>query len=223
MPYVEGGSLRDRLRREVQLPLVEAVRLAGEVAEALSCAHQHGIVHRDVKPENILLSRGHARVSDFGVARALEVASEVKLTETGLALGTPAYMSPEQAFGGPLDGRSDLYALGCVLFEMLAGQPPFVAATARSVLARHAVDPPPSIAQRSGTSWHVLLIGRSPRSQRTALEPRMILLSPYTGLSILPPLPTTPARTTSESAKNPSPSSHSQTSDSLRMSTSQTE
>src|SRR5829696_1230475 len=125
MPYVEGESLRDRLRREGQLPLEDALRIAREVADALDCAHQQGIIHRDIKPENILLARGHARVADFGVARAVEAAGAGQLTETGLAVGTPAYMSPEQASGSPVDARSDLYALGCVLYETLAGEAPY--------------------------------------------------------------------------------------------------
>jgi serine/threonine protein kinase len=112
MPYVAGESLHDRLRREVQLPVDEAVRLAREVADALGCAHEHGVVHRDIKPENIMLSHGHARAADFGVARALEAAGHSQLTETGLAVGTLAYMSPEQASGGTADARSDVYALG---------------------------------------------------------------------------------------------------------------
>ena len=113
MPYVEGESLRARLAREVQLPADEAVRIVGEVAEALACAHAAGVLHRDIKPENILLSSGHALVADFGIARAIDAAGSERLTETGLALGTPHYMSPEQASGSRvLDARSDLYALG---------------------------------------------------------------------------------------------------------------
>jgi TolB-like protein/tetratricopeptide (TPR) repeat protein len=146
MPYVEGESLRARLRREVQLDIGEAVRIAGEVAEALAHAHGAGVIHRDIKPENILLSGGHAIVADFGIARALDAAGGAQLTETGLSLGTPCYMSPEQAMGGrTLDGRSDLYALGCLLYEMLAGEPPFMGPTAQAILARHAVDPVPSL------------------------------------------------------------------------------
>src|SRR6185503_6452682 len=147
MPYVEGESLRARLTRERQLELPEALRLAREVAAALGHAHAQGIVHRDIKPENILLTReGSVLVADFGIARAAASAGGERLTETGLALGTPAYMSPEQAAGDDqLDGRSDLYALGCVLYEMLAGQPPFTGRTAQAILARHAVDPVPSL------------------------------------------------------------------------------
>jgi serine/threonine-protein kinase len=146
MPYVEGESLRARLRREVQLDIGDAVRIAGEVAEALAHAHGAGVIHRDIKPENILLSGGHAIVADFGIARALDAAGGAQLTETGLSLGTPCYMSPEQAMGGrTLDGRSDLYALGCLLYEMLAGEPPFTGPTGQAILARHAMDPVPSL------------------------------------------------------------------------------
>src|SRR5262245_9041339 len=114
MPYVEGESLRERLARERQLPVEEALRLAGEVAGALDHAHGAGVVHRDIKPENILLAAGHAVVADFGIARAVSAAGGNKLTTAGTTLGTPAYMSPEQAMGSlDLDGRSDLYSLGC--------------------------------------------------------------------------------------------------------------
>jgi serine/threonine-protein kinase len=126
MPYVEGESLRDRLVREKQLPIDDSLKIASEVADALGFAHEHNVIHRDIKPENILLEAKHAVVADFGVARAIDAAGETKLTETGIAIGTPAYLSPEQASGEPeLDGRSDIYALGCVLYEMLAGQAPF--------------------------------------------------------------------------------------------------
>jgi TolB-like protein/tetratricopeptide (TPR) repeat protein len=146
MPYVEGDSLRQRLAREGQLPVPESLRLTGEVAEALDYAHQLGIIHRDIKPENILLSRGHALVADFGIALAVSQAGADRLTETGLSLGTPAYMSPEQAMGEPrLDGRSDQYSLACVLYEMLAGEPPFTGATAHAIRARHSLDAVPSM------------------------------------------------------------------------------
>jgi serine/threonine-protein kinase len=126
MPYVEGESLRERLNREQQLSVEEALRLTSEVADALDSAHRHGIVHRDIKPENILLSEGHAVVTDFGIARAVQGATGKKTTTSGTMIGTPTYMSPEQAAGNvAVDGRSDTYSLGCVLFEMLAGQPPF--------------------------------------------------------------------------------------------------
>jgi serine/threonine-protein kinase len=127
MPYVEGESLRDRLNREKQLPLEDALHVACEVADALSFAHAVGLVHRDIKPENVLFQAGHALVSDFGIARAISQAGGEHLTETGMAVGTLAYMSPEQAAGAKdLDGRSDIYGLGCVLYEMLAGQPPYL-------------------------------------------------------------------------------------------------
>ena len=144
MPYVAGRSLRERLREELQLPIDEAVGIARQVADALEHAHRQGIIHRDIKPENILLADGQAVLADFGIARALDVAGGDRLTETGLAIGTPAYMSPEQGAGGArLDGRSDIYAVGCVLYEMLAGQPPFTGPTAQAILARHAVDQVP--------------------------------------------------------------------------------
>jgi hypothetical protein len=146
MPFVEGESLRDRLQRESQLAIEEAVRIGCEVADALGYAHAHGVIHRDIKPENIMLAGPHALVADFGVARALSTVGEDRLTETGLSLGTPTYMSPEQAAGDEqVDARSDLYSLGCVLYEMLAGGPPFAGASARAIMARHAIDPVPSL------------------------------------------------------------------------------
>jgi serine/threonine protein kinase/Tol biopolymer transport system component len=148
MPLVEGESLRDRLTREKQLPVDEALRLIREVADALGYAHSQGIIHRDIKPENILLERGHAVVADFGIARAVASAGAERLTATGLSVGTPAYMSPEQAAGErDLDGRSDLYALSCVLYEMLAGQPPFTGPTVESVVRQHLSATPPLITQ----------------------------------------------------------------------------
>jgi serine/threonine-protein kinase len=150
MPYVPGESLRDRLTREGRLPVAEALRLAAEVGEALAYAHREGIVHRDIKPDNILLSEGHAVVADFGIARAIDVGDQ-RLTGTGIAVGTPDYMSPEQAAGERVDGRGDIYSLACVLYEMLAGQPPFTAASARAVIARHMTDPVPPIRTVRGT------------------------------------------------------------------------
>jgi eukaryotic-like serine/threonine-protein kinase len=138
MPYVEGETLGDRIAREKQLPVDDALRIAREVADALGYAHAHGLVHRDIKPGNILLESGHAVLADFGIARGGSTAGGEKLTATGIAVGTPAYMSPEQAAGGSaLDGRSDLYSLGCVLYEMLAGQPPFTGPTAESLTHQH--------------------------------------------------------------------------------------
>ncbi len=146
MPFVDGESLRARLEREKQLPIADALRVAREVADALSYAHSRGVVHRDIKPENILLQAGHAVVADFGIARAVSAAGEERLTGTGMSLGTPAYMSPEQAAGErEIDGRSDLYCLGCVLYEMLAGQPPFTGPTVESVIHQHLVVEPRSI------------------------------------------------------------------------------
>jgi tetratricopeptide (TPR) repeat protein/TolB-like protein len=146
MPYVEGESLRDRLRRERQLPVDEALGIAREVADALAHAHEHELIHRDIKPENILLEGGHALVADFGVARAVGSATTTQLTATGFAIGTPAYMSPEQALGDAVvDARSDVYALGCVLYEMLAGEPPFIARTPQASIARRLSEPVPRI------------------------------------------------------------------------------
>jgi eukaryotic-like serine/threonine-protein kinase len=145
MPLVEGESLRDRLDREKQLPIADALRIAREVADALSYAHARGLVHRDIKPENILLEGGHAVVADFGIARAFSDAGGERITQTGMSLGTPLYMSPEQAAGdSELDGRSDLYSLACVLYEMLGGQAPFTGPTAESIVRQRLVaDAPP--------------------------------------------------------------------------------
>ncbi len=145
MPYVTGESLRDRLDREHQLGIDDAVRITREVADALQHAHNNGVIHRDIKPENILLEDGHAIVADFGIARAAGESSQ-KLTETGMSVGTPTYMSPEQAAGGErLDGRSDQYALACVLYEMLAGHPPFGGSNSMAILAKHAMETVPSL------------------------------------------------------------------------------
>jgi tRNA A-37 threonylcarbamoyl transferase component Bud32/TolB-like protein len=146
MPYVEGESLRERLRREGPLPLEDALQIARQVAQALGYAHSQGVIHRDIKPENILLAAGEAVVADFGVARAVEQAGGDRLTETGLAVGTPVYMSPEQASGErQLDGRSDLYSLACVLYEMLSGDPPITGQSVPLVLARKSTEAPPSL------------------------------------------------------------------------------
>src|SRR5437773_4853635 len=151
MPYIEGESLRDRLEREGPLPLEEALRITREVASALSYAHSHDVVHRDIKPENILLSGGEAVVADFGIARAITAAAGRNLTETGIALGTPGYMSPEQASGGgPIDGRSDVYSLACVLYEMLVGEPPYTGPSAQVVIAKRFTDPVPSARRPRG-------------------------------------------------------------------------
>ena len=155
MPFVLGESLRERLTRERQLPIEDAVRIGVQVANALDFANRHGVVHRDVKPENILLEDGNAVVADFGVARALYAAGDgTKLTQTGMAIGTPHYMSPEQALAEKnIDGRSDQYALACVIYEMLAGQPPFTGASMQQLAMRHAIDTvPPLRVQRQTVS-----------------------------------------------------------------------
>ncbi|HJQ10287.1 MAG TPA: protein kinase [Gemmatimonadaceae bacterium] len=152
MPYVEGESLKERLKRDWRLPIAEAVRLACEAARALDYAHRSGVIHRDMKPGNVLLHDGHAMITDFGIARALNVAAaDPNLTSAGTAIGTPAYMSPEQGMGEPtVDGRTDIYALACVLFEMLSGSAPYVGRNAQQVMMRHFVDPIPSV--RAGRS-----------------------------------------------------------------------
>ncbi|MBV6522882.1 MAG: Serine/threonine-protein kinase PknD [Gemmatimonadaceae bacterium] len=145
-PFVQGESLRARLLREARLPVGESLRLLAEVAEALRYAHENGVVHRDVKPENILLSGRHALLSDFGIARLTNVSDDTHNTTSGIAVGTPAYMSPEQAAADPdVDGRADIYALGCVAFEMLAGRPPFTNASPAEILSAHVHKPPPSL------------------------------------------------------------------------------
>lgn len=143
MPYVEGESLRDLLSREGRLPLETVTRMAGEVADALAYAHEKGIVHRDIKPSNLLVSGSHVFVADFGIARALGARETDVKTAKGVSIGTPAYMSPEQASGAEtIDGRADLYSLGCVLYEMLSGDPPFIAPTAQAVLRKHLTEAP---------------------------------------------------------------------------------
>ena len=148
MPYVEGISLRDRMAREKQLPINEAIRIATEVAGALDYAHRHGVIHRDIKPENIMLHDGSALVADFGIALAASKAG-TRMTETGMSLGTPQYMSPEQAMGErELDARSDVYALGGVTYEMLTGEPPFSGPTAQAIVAKVMTEKPASIISR---------------------------------------------------------------------------
>ena len=146
MPYVEGESLRQRLTREKQLPLEDALQIARNVAAALDYAHRHQVVHRDIKPENVMLHEGEALVTDFGIAKAISVAGGESLTQTGVAVGTPAYMSPEQAAGeAEPDGRSDVYSLGCMLYEMLAGATPFTGPTAQVVISKRFTEPVPSL------------------------------------------------------------------------------
>lgn len=151
MPYVEGETLHDRIAREGALAVDDALRIADEVADALHYAHTRGVIHRDIKPENILLENDHAVVADFGIAHAVSTAGDSKLTMVGMALGTPHYMSPAQGTGDVIDARSDLYALGCVTYEMLAGKPPYNAPTPVSLMMKHVLEPIPSLEKvRSG-------------------------------------------------------------------------
>ncbi len=151
MPFVVGESLRDRLERETQLPVADALDITRQVASALEYAHQQGVVHRDIKPENILLSEGTALVADFGIARAVTAAGGEKLTQTGIVVGTPVYMSPEQSSGDKIDGRADEYSLACVLYEMLVGNPPFSGSTPVTLMARHSLETVPSAQLVRGT------------------------------------------------------------------------
>src|SRR5439155_1424920 len=154
MPYIEGESLRQRLDRETQLPVSDTVRIATEIASALDYAHRHGVIHRDIKPENVLLHDGSAIVADFGIALAVSHAGGDRLTQTGVSLGTPAYMSPEQASGERvITQRSDIYSLGVVTYEMLAGEPPFTGSTARVIVAG---------------GFYVTRLARSPDGRRLA-------------------------------------------------------
>ncbi len=193
MPVMQGETLRDRLVREPQLPVDVAVRVALQVADALDYAHRHGVVHRDVKPENILLHEGHALVADFGIGKAVTAAAptDSTLTQMGVAVGTPAYMSPEQAAGDEVDGRSDLFSLGCVLYEMLAGEQPFTGATLQAVIARrfHHTPPAPSVRRPEITAVvsHVVarLLEKAPESRLAtgsemiaALQSSVMILAP---------------------------------------------
>ncbi len=177
MPYIPGESLRARLEREGALPVPDALRIAADVAAALAYAHRAGVVHRDVKPENVLLHEGEALVADFGIARALSGAGSERLTRTGRAIGTPAYFSPEQASGEPeVDGRTDVFSLGCVVYEMLAGSPPFTGPTTESVIARRFLGPPPPVRERRPDvpTWVADALARalaeSPRDRSSAEE-----------------------------------------------------
>jgi eukaryotic-like serine/threonine-protein kinase len=145
MPNVEGLSLRDRMDTEGKLPIEDALKVTREVADALDYAHRNGVVHRDIKPENIMLHDGHALVADFGIGKALSAVDDQVFTQTGVSVGTPAYMSPEQASGDAVDGRSDIYSLGCVLYEMLTGEQPFTGPTAQVVIAKRFVQTPADV------------------------------------------------------------------------------
>src|ERR671921_649222 len=146
MPYIEGETIREKLNRETQFGVDEAVRITREIADALDYAHRRGVIHRDIKPENILISNGHAIVADFGVARAIGLAGGATLTGVGFPIGTAAYMSPEQATAAsPVDGRSDVYSPGCVLYEMLAGRMAFTGPNLKSVLTQQLTTDPPLV------------------------------------------------------------------------------
>src|SRR5256884_4816040 len=149
MPYVRGETLRERLVREQRFAMKDALRIAREVGGGLDYAHREGFAHRDVKPENVLLADGHAVLAAFGIARAIFQAGGEHVTEVGFAIGTPEYMSPEQAAGDrELDGRCDEYALACVVYEMLAGEPPFSGDSARAIVAKHLSEPPAPLRAR---------------------------------------------------------------------------
>ena len=150
MPHIEGETLRQWLNRDGKVPLAEAVRITGRIAAALDFAHRHGVVHRDIKPENIMLCDGEPLLLDFGIAKAITAAAGSTLTQTGVAIGTPAYLSPEQASGETqLDGKSDQYSLACTVYEMLAGEPPFTGGSAQRVIARRFTEQPPDLSARA--------------------------------------------------------------------------
>ena len=174
-PFVPGGSLRDRLEREQHLAIADAIAIAREVAMALDYAHRNGVVHRDVKPENILFADGHAVLADFGVARLSAVSDTDVVTEAGMALGTPAYMSPEQASGDALGPSSDIYSLACVVYEMLAGEPPLRGRNVRATLARQVTVTPRAIraAAARGAGRHRTRAGsRARQGSRAPLRRR---------------------------------------------------
>ncbi len=195
MPYINGESLRDRLNREKQLSIPDALQLARQVADALGYAHSRGVIHRDIKPENILLERGHAVVADFGIARAVSTAGADKLTQTGMAIGTPAYMSPEQSVGeSGLDARSDLYALGCVLYEMLAGEPPYSGPTAQAIIAKRFMEPVPRVSTLRDTVTPALeatitrVLAKSPADRFASAEEFVAAMQAPTGSGAVRPV-----------------------------------
>jgi tRNA A-37 threonylcarbamoyl transferase component Bud32 len=205
MPYVEGESLRAKLHREQVLPIEEATKIAYDVATALSYAHARGVVHRDIKPENILLVGSEAVVADFGIARAIDRAVENEvITSAGLAVGTPAYMSPEQGAGHQeVDGRSDIYSLGCVLYEMLGGDPPFLGPNANAIVARHRVDPVPPL-RTVRPSVPISLEGAVLRALEKVPADRFKTAEHFAAVLGQPHTPT--GRTPSDAFANPRPS-----------------
>ena len=211
MPYIAGESLRDRLRRERQLPVAEAVRLTREAALALDFAHRQGAIHRDVKPENILLVDGQALVADFGIARALG-GDDDRLTETGLAIGTPAYMSPEQAAADKaVDARSDIYSLGIVLYEMLAGEPPFTAPSPQAMIARRMLEAPRPLREvretvPEGVAQAVnRALARSPADRFTTAAEFARALEESSGPTAAAPAATAPVATTVQPGRRRAP------------------
>jgi len=209
MPYIQGESLRARMEEQIQLPVNETIRIVCEVADALAYAHKHHVVHRDIKPGNILLEEGHAVVADFGIAKAISVAGGDRITETGVAVGTPEYMSPEQAYDDEeVDQRADLYSLGCVMYEMLAGQPPYSGPNARAIITSHVLDPvPPVRTVRPDVPAHIALALRKALAKAHSdrfptlsdfaeaiaakdgaadLETRSIAVLPFTNMSASP-------------------------------------
>src|SRR5438445_486364 len=174
MPYVEGESLRHRLLRERKLALADALHITRDVADALGFAHAQGIIHRDIKPENILLTGDHAIVADFGIARAISAAGTLTLTQTGQSMGSPGYMSPEQAIGsGQLDARTDVYSLGCVLFEMLAGEPRVMSLTERLIHNWSALESSPALRRADANVARAVkhAVSKAPSSVRSAGRP----------------------------------------------------
>jgi serine/threonine-protein kinase len=186
MPYADGGTLEERLKRETHLRLDEALHITRLVAQAIDYAHGHNVLHRDIKPGNVIFDRGEAMVCDFGVARAIVRATEQTISSSGIVVGTPSYMSPEQAAGeGAIDRHSDIYALACVAYEMLAGEPPFTGRTPQSVFARQIAQPPSSIrVVRPDVPEHVELALTQGLAKRpddrpaTAMELAMAMLGP---------------------------------------------
>ena len=195
MPVVRGESLRDRLDRERMLPVADAVRIASEVAGALEHAHRSGVVHRDIKPDNILLQDGHALVADFGIGKALDSIDTETATQTGVSVGTPAYMSPEQASGEAVDGRSDIYSLGCVLYEMLVGEPPFTGPTVMAVIAKRFVQIPADVtALREGIPQPVAYavqkaLSRTPLDRYETAALFVASLGEVDSIAVRPPAP----------------------------------